>query len=418
MRLPDDAELDRRGTPFLPMSEARPFRESARVDFPLSWHILSIFLIASVVSALVFLAAGTYERVAAARGTLVPKEGLLPIAAPRGGLISSIDVREGQSVAEGAKLVTVRPTDFDLSGRTLQSVLNQSIKSQDAALVEQIRAAQYAGAARRREISDEIAGIQAELAAAQSQEALQTEMVASSLRKLEDGRKLAEKGFISKSELAAREENWLARRQQLAQLRSTVASKNALINQARGRLSAMDAELRSQILGLRSSQADLAQRLAAADAQGVFTVTAPKAGQISGLTAREGQLVAAQSPLMWLVPTGSALVLELQLPSESMGAVKAGQEVRIALDAYPYQRFGVLHGRLTSVSKTAVSNAALGGAATSVFLAQVEIPDAAIVAFGPNNALRSGMTATVRIVTMRQSLLEWLFEPLFAVSRR
>jgi membrane fusion protein len=41
-----------------------------------------------------------------------------------------------------------------------------------------------------------------------------------------------------------------------------------------------------------------------------------------------------------------------------------------------------------------------------------------VAAFGRNEALIPGMTLSARIVTEKQSLLEWLFEPLYAVRQR
>jgi membrane fusion protein len=48
----------------------------------------------------------------------------------------------------------------------------------------------------------------------------------------------------------------------------------------------------------------------------------------------------------------------------------------------------------------------------------VALDRAAVSAFGRDEPLVSGMTLSARIVTEKQSLLEWLFEPLFAVQRR
>jgi membrane fusion protein len=48
----------------------------------------------------------------------------------------------------------------------------------------------------------------------------------------------------------------------------------------------------------------------------------------------------------------------------------------------------------------------------------VELEQPSVAAYGRREPLVSGMTLTARIVTEKQSLLQWLFEPLFAVQRR
>jgi membrane fusion protein len=58
------------------------------------------------------------------------------------------------------------------------------------------------------------------------------------------------------------------------------------------------------------------------------------------------------------------------------------------------------------------------GAVVSAYPVVVEIDNPEVIAFGRREKLVPGMTLTARIVTEKQSLIEWLFEPLFAVRRR
>jgi len=41
-----------------------------------------------------------------------------------------------------------------------------------------------------------------------------------------------------------------------------------------------------------------------------------------------------------------------------------------------------------------------------------------IVAYGQHHALQPGMLLTAEVILDRQSLLRWLFDPLYAVSRK
>lgn len=52
------------------------------------------------------------------------------------------------------------------------------------------------------------------------------------------------------------------------------------------------------------------------------------------------------------------------------------------------------------------------------YLVTASIHDGAVRAFGASRPVLPGMTLSARIVTERRSLLEWLFEPVFAVSNR
>lgn len=121
---------------------------------------------------------------------------------------------------------------------------------------------------------------------------------------------------------------------------------------------------------------------------------------------------------MAIVPTGARLRAELAVPSAAIGFVKPGQEVRLAIDAFPYQRFGTVSGKVETVSASAINAQGPNGATVAVYPVTVALDAAHIQAYGRNEPLVSGMSLTARIVTEKQSLLQWLFEPLFAVRNR
>ena len=82
------------------------------------------------------------------------------------------------------------------------------------------------------------------------------------------------------------------------------------------------------------------------------------------------------------------------------------------------QRFGTIRGLVADIATMVVNRPTTGGGQVPVYLVTVEIPDAHVRAFGRRQPLLPGMTLTARIVTEKRSLLEWLFEPLFAVRNR
>ena len=108
---------------------------------------------------------------------------------------------------------------------------------------------------------------------------------------------------------------------------------------------------------------------------------------------------------------------QLSVPTSAAGFLKKGQDVRLAIDAFPYQQFGTVAARITDISNAAVAQQSAAGA-VPVYFVTAELPHAFVRAFGREQPLMPGMTLTARIITRKQTLLEWLFEPLFAVSRR
>jgi membrane fusion protein len=123
-----------------------------------------------------------------------------------------------------------------------------------------------------------------------------------------------------------------------------------------------------------------------------------------------------------LIPEGGRLEAELLAPSRSIGFIKPGQEVRISLQAFPYQRFGTLSGRVRSVSATVLAPAEVAIQGLNIqeptFRIRVSLSRDAMTAYGESIPLQPGMLVSADVVFDRRSLLQWLFDPIYAVAGR
>jgi membrane fusion protein len=88
--------------------------------------------------------------------------------------------------------------------------------------------------------------------------------------------------------------------------------------------------------------------------------------------------------------------------------------VRIAVDAFPYQVYGALSGRVIAISQA--TTPATGGQGEA-FVVRATLP-VEVWAYGAPHPLRPGMTLTARIRTRPRSLFAWMFDPVLAVARR
>src|SRR5439155_16714839 len=102
----------------------------------------------------------------------------------------------------------------------------------------------------------------------------------------------------------------------------------------------------------QSAEAALAQRMIEAEQRRAIFVLAPMAGRIAALPVATGQPIGAGATLAVITPIGGKLEAELLTPSRAVGFIEPGQEVQLQLQAFPYQRFGILRGDVKSVSRT------------------------------------------------------------------
>jgi membrane fusion protein len=385
---------------------------------PVSWQIITCVLFGSLAATLFFLSVATYSRVEIASGTVVPAAGVVLIMPTRGGVIARLAVTEGQEVPSGAVLASIRAEEDSGEGVSAAARIAAALRQEDASLSLQAGEIGAAANAQLNQVAAQRDGLAAEIAQLESQIMLQRGLIASSERDLQRIRAVAERGFISGRDMIVREEQLLSRRQALAQLGQSLAARQSALASAERNAVQIAAEGRGRSASLEATRAELSRRRAEAAGARSYVLRAPVAGRIAALIGRPGQPVSSQTSLMSLIPARSTLQAELAVPTSAIGFVKKGQVVRLAIDAFPFQRFGTVTGRVVAVAATPIGQPGPNDTTKPVYPVTVALDRAAISAFGRQEPLVSGMTLTARIVTEKQSLLRWLFEPLFAVANR
>nr|WP_275285144.1 HlyD family efflux transporter periplasmic adaptor subunit [Vibrio metschnikovii] len=160
-------------------------------------------------------------------------------------------------------------------------------------------------------------------------------------------------------------------------------------------------------------------------------VVSPINGVVASIFVKEGHSVNKGQPLLVVIPEGEdPVVVELYAPSRSIGFIQEGQDVRLRFDAFPYQKFGVQQGVITSISKSAVSaemlpNSSLiqsqlsrtyGG--VGLYQVRVRLDKPTITIYGEEQMFVPGMTLTADIELDTRKVYEWLLEPLYTIKGR
>jgi membrane fusion protein len=383
---------------------------------PIGWHLIGLTLFLMLVTALIFLATASYNQVETVTGMVAPDRGVVPVVPQGTGMVSTIHVEEGQTIAAGAPLLDVRTEASVRGGGTVAMQVRDALARQDALLASQGAQLQHAATADGARLAAQVAGLERELQSVNSQIVVQRDLIRIAEEALREGRLIADRGFISRRDVEARESLALTRRQQLGQLQQTEARLATELGEARHSIQQSAAAAAAQVSSIGSDRAALAQQLAQADATRGYTLTAPVAGTVTALTARIGQPTAIDRPLLVILPAGTRPLAELYVPTRAAGFIEPGQRVRLAVDAYPYQRFGTLEAVIISVSSATVARPDASGAIVPVYLVTARILNPNVRAFGRDHRLVAGMMLSARITTDRRSLLQWLFEPLLAAT--
>jgi membrane fusion protein len=388
------------------------------LTLPVSWQVVGLTLFAIVCVVFGFALAATYSRVETVQGVVTLDRGVASVSAHKAGVVSSVFVREGQHVVAGAPLVNVQVEADLMAGGSMSTEVARSIAQQDAGLSSQGDLVLRAAEAQQGKLAAQMVGMKREVAGFDEQIRAQQRLVEVAAQELKEVQTVAARGFISRRDVNLRETAVLTRKQQLAQLQQARAARLAEYNGASKDIAQVAASAQAQLAALRSSRSALSQQSTASDAGKGYMITAPVEGTVTALVARSGQHAEPGRPLLVILPSGARPEVELDIPSVAVGFLERGQEIRIAIDAFPYQRFGTISAQIASISSVTIPRVDANGTIRPVYIVRATLNEPTVLAVDRRHPLLPGMTLSARIITDRQTLIQWLFEPLFAVRSR
>ena len=388
---------------------------------PLSFSIITFFLIGIVAAAVFFLALASYARKETVTGFLSPEGGIAKIHAPRNGTIEEVFIREGMFVEQDAPLLTIVGGTTSESGVVVGREMLEAIESQldesDARLKLEYRRLE----AEKIRLTGECDGLVAERRTIDRQIAIQRQLLTSLELNFNRSDKLADDGYVSKLSLVESQENILNNQQKLAGLLQQHASMSTQISRAEQSLESLVFEHESRLSVIETERAGLMLRKAELIGRQSITVTAPVAGNVTALQAVTGSSVNNRLPLAGIIPQDATLEAHLFIPTRAAGFIEAGQEVRLQIDAYDYKRFGLYIGTVSGISSTALAPLeTLPNIQVSEpsYRVTVRLHQQSITAYGRQFSLQAGMQLSADIVLQRRSLFSWLMDPLISLRGR
>ncbi|MDB5423533.1 MAG: secretion protein HlyD family protein [Phenylobacterium sp.] len=380
---------------------------------PVSWQALGVFMLGSLAVAVAFMAFAGYAKVTAVKGVVTGDRGVVRIAPTRAGVLDQVFVREGQSVAAGAPLACIAVATSTDEG-ALQTRRAAALGAQREALARRLATVEQDGSQHLASLASQIAGERAQIAGLTEQIVQEKALIRAAEEDLESIRPVARQGFVAKRVLREREEQVALRKQTLSRLSQDVDARRTAIAVAQANIVRTRAATAGQASQIAETRASLEGEAAGEDLLSGVVLRAPVAGVVTAVTAHAGDPTTPGAAVMTLVPKGTRLEAALSVPPSAAGLLELQQPVRIAVDAFPYQVYGALDGKVTSISRAA---APASGGQGEAFLVRATLPPT-VFAYGAARELRPGMTLTARIRTRPRSLLAWIFDPVLAVQRR
>jgi hemolysin D len=233
----------------------------------------------------------------------------------------------------------------------------------------------------------------------------------------DDYRALSADKYVARHDYLDKEENALTKKGELAARVSHSHELDAAIVEQKSNIDTTVAAFRRAALDdLGKAQQVLSQasndQTKAEVRQALTRLVAPVSGTVQQLSVHTvGGVVTTAQPLLEIVPDDT-LEVEARLENKDIGFVEVGQPAVVKIDAFPYTRFGYLHGTVADVSNDAVADRKSG----LYFTVRVRIPSKQLRVEHKWVNLTPGMEVKAEIHTGTRSVAEYLLSPLITTA--
>lgn len=342
------------------------------------------------------------EEITRGEAKIISKSREQVIQSLEGGILSEMDVREGDIVEQGQLLLKIDPTRAQSSYREALSkviglkativrlraeaysmplVFDEQVQ-QDQAVVNQETQAYNA---RRKALADSVSSLERSYNL--------------SSREIQLAEPLASKGLLSEVEL-------------LRMRRSA----NDILSQITERKNRYQAEANSELIKLELELSQTSENLIGrADVVDRTSISAPVRGTIKNVRVNTiGGVIQPGEHIMEIVPLEDQLLVEGKIKPSDVAFIRPGLPATVKITAYDYAIYGGLSGKVEHISPDTLKDdakAAAGRPDDTYYRVLILTDKSYLEAGGKTLPIIPGMVASVEVKTGEKSILDFLLKP-------
>jgi hemolysin D len=408
------------------------------------WSMRSIA--ALVCLALAWACLGKFDIVAVAAGKVISNGRTKIIQPAEKAVVSAILVHDGQQVHRGQLLVELEAIGADADNRQAKEALNSA--QLNAARYQALLTALQGTQSPRLQLPNHIdpqrgtaeqtlmlgqwsayQARQAALYAALRQRDAETRSTQQRIKTLRqtlhiteqrehDFQNLLKRNFVSHHAYLDKQQQRVEQQTLLATQHSRLLEIQAAHAQQSQELHAHRAEFTREALEqlrqatLQISQYQEENRKTALRQQHTRLIS-PVNGSVQQLAIHTiGGVVSEAQALMAIVPDNQIMEVEAKVENKDIGFIRPGQSVVVKIESFPYTRYGVLEGIVSSVSHDAMHDEKLG----AVFQTRIQLKSNRLIIDRRPVNLTAGMQVQVEIKTGQRRVISYFLSPLQQVT--
>ena len=405
--------------PLLSEIEETPVSPLGRFTF---WTVTSLIIIT-----ISWLIIGKIDIVVTARGIVIP-DGEAKIIQPlETGVIKEILVKEGDFVKKDELLVLIDTMTTDAQLKTIKENLKTS--KQEAKRLE----AQGVGInfnsdnEIQKKLYDESLKALNSLIGVKNQEIKQIErQIDSNLAQKRDyenqlqsaidrEKRLSNvKDIIAYNDLREAKDRTVGLRESVIRTEAEISRLQAQKRQVQNEIVQLKADFKAQKLENLAETNKRINELESNKEQIEFSninqkITAPVDGYIDKLMIHTvGGVVTPAQELIALTPSDMPISIKAQVLNKDIGFIKEGMPVSIKIDTYDFQKYGLLHGEVKSISQNSIEDEDLG----PVYEIYITPDENSMLIDGKKQKISAGMTLNAEIKIGKRRIIEFFIYPL------
>lgn len=384
------------------MSELKELKRSSKVSFqepPLPKSSVIIWIVGiGLLVLLIWAWLFSLEEVSTGTGKVIPSSKEQVVQSLEGGILTTLNVREGEIVERGQVLAQLDPTRFEsnvgesesllISSRATSARLRAEVSGTPLVFPEEVlkypklvkeETALYQS--RRTNLEESVAGLEQALVLVQQELEMTAPLVA--------------KGAASEVEVLRlkREANDL--RNQMNDIR------NQYYVSAREELSKANTDVETQQQVVRGKSDTLSRTIFKSPVRGIVK-------EIDVMTL--GGVIPQNGKLMTIVPLDEKLLVEARISPRDIAFIRPDQEALVKITAYDYSIYGGLNGKVAMISPDTIRDEVK----QDQFYYRVYIrteSDKLNNNAGQEFNITPGMVATVDIRTGSKTVMDYLIKP-------
>lgn len=168
-------------------------------------------------------------------------------------------------------------------------------------------------------------------------------------------------------------------------------------------------QLQEEMLNCRKEYQELKQAERKADLKNrLIVIKSPVDGVVHQLEIHTlGAVVQAAEPLLSIVPEGTPMEIEAWMENKDVGFVHLQQEVEVKVEAFNFQKFGVLQGKVREISADSIEDKQRG----QIYRVMISLDTEKLYMDKKELPIYPGMNVSAEIKTRKKRIIDFFLEP-------